>query len=360
MDIYGYIMDMPNRILLNDRIPSELAKLLAEIDEFRGRWESLKNIAPDRLSVLRKVATIASIGSSTRIEGARLSDAQVEELLSHVSRHAFRNRDEEEVAGYSDAMNLVFDSFPDIPITENHIKQLHGILLKYSSKDARHKGEYKKLPNHLEAYDPSGRSLGVVFETATPFKTPLLMASLVEWYHRETAEKNHHPLLVIGAFIVHFLAIHPFQDGNGRLSRVLTTLMLLQQRYEHASYCSLESIIEDNKDRYYLALRKAQTSFESDHSGMEEWLRFFLVTLKKQKDILAQKMEKEKILSTQGLPEIDGKLLALIRKRGRMTVSDAVEKTGANRNTVKKHLQALVVKKLIQQHGVGKGTWYSG
>ncbi|MFH0921596.1 MAG: hypothetical protein V1913_14685 [Fibrobacterota bacterium] len=144
------------------------------------------------------------------------------------------------------------------------------------------------------------------------------------------------------------------------MSRVLTTLMLLRQRYAYAPYCSLESIVEENKGRYYLALRKAQTSFKREHSGMEDWLRFFLVMLKKQKDLLAERLEKEKLLSNVGLPEISLKLLALFRKNGRMTASGAVVKTGANRNTLKKHLQALVRKKLIKQQGVGKGTWYSG
>ena len=162
MDIF---MDMDYKIIMPARVSSDMVKLISEIDEFKGRWEALKNLTPHRLSSLRKVATIASVGSSTRIEGARLSDAEVEELLSNINRHSFRSRDEEEVAGYADAMNLVFDSPGDIPITENHIKQLHHVLLKHSTKDARHKGEYKKLPNNVEAFDATGKSMGVVFET---------------------------------------------------------------------------------------------------------------------------------------------------------------------------------------------------
>lgn len=154
MDIF---MDMDYKIIMPARVSSDMVKLISEIDEFKGRWEALKNLTPHRLSSLRKVATIASVGSSTRIEGARLSDAEVEELLSNINRHSFRSRDEEEVAGYADAMNLVFDSPGDIPITENHIKQLHHVLLKHSTKDARHKGEYKKLPNNVEAFDATGK-----------------------------------------------------------------------------------------------------------------------------------------------------------------------------------------------------------
>ncbi|RPI76002.1 MAG: Fic family protein [Desulfobacteraceae bacterium] len=350
---------MSYQIILNLQIPSDLSNLIAEIDEFKGRWESLKNSAPDHLSVLRKVATIASISSSTRIEGARLSDADVENLLKNIGPYSFRNRDEEEVVGYADALNLIFDSYAAIPIAENHMKQLHGILLKYSGKDQRHKGEYKKQPNHVEAFDKDGKSIGVVFETATPFDTPFYMKDLTAWYAREITERTLHPLLIIGGFVVHFLAIHPFQDGNGRMARILTTLMLLQQGYEYVPYCSLESIVEENKEQYYLALRKAQTSFKSDHAGMEEWLRYLLRMLKKQKDILAARLEEQNALVLTRLPDLSAAILQHVSNRTKATLSVLMTLTNANRNTLKKHLQALVKKGLLKKHGVRKGTWYT-
>ena len=353
-------MDMAYSVVLNKSIPTDIVNLISEIDEFKGRWAALKNLAPDRLSFLRKVATIASIGSSTRIEGARLTDMQVEELLSNIGRHSFHSRDEEEVAGYADAMNCVFDSFAEIPITENHIKQLHGMLLRYSSKDVRHKGDYKKLPNNVEALDANGKRIGIVFDTATPFNTPLYMRDLLDWYTRESTEGTYHPLLVIGAFIVHFLAIHPFQDGNGRLSRILTTLALLKEGYLYVPYCSVESIIEENKDRYYLALRRAQASFKKKHEGMEEWLRFFLGTLKKQKDILRKRIEEENRLSLTELPTLSGAIVHHALMHGKVTISDIVKFTKSNRNTIKKHLENLVKKGALRKHGIGKGTWYSG
>jgi Fic family protein len=356
MDIF---MGMDYKIILPARVPSDLVKLISEIDEFKGRWEALKNLTPDRLSMLRKVATVASVGSSTRIEGARLSDAEVEELLSNVGSHSFMSRDEEEVAGYADAMNLVFDSFKDISITENHIKQLHHVLLKHSTKDERHKGEYKKLSNNVEAFNTAGKSVGIVFETASPFKTPFYMKNLATWYGTEKKDRLNHPLLDIGAFIVHFLAIHPFQDGNGRLSRVLTTLMLLQEGYLYVPYCSLESIVEENKDRYYLSLRKAQTSFKTGRHELDEWLRFFLSALKKQKDILQDRIHQEKTLSTTDLPVLSRMLLQIVRSREQSTVSDLVTLSKANRNTIKKHLKSLVEKQLIRQQGIKKGAWYS-
>jgi Fic family protein len=352
-------MDMNYKIILSLQVPSDISNLIAEIDEFKGRWEALKNIVPDKLSVLRKVATIASIGSSTRIEGANLSDAEVDEVLSNIGRHLFKNRDEEEVAGYADAMNLIFDSHTDISLSENHIRQLHGISLKYSDKDQRHKGEYKKFPTNVEAFDGDGKSVGIVFETAKPFETPLYMRDLVEWFETALKERIHHPLLIIGAFVVHFLAIHPFQDGNGRLSRILTTLMLLRQGYAYVPYCSLESIVEESKEQYYLSLRRAQKSIKTNHLGIEEWLRYFLKALKKQKDILQKRLEEEKTLSLTEMPALSMLILNLTNTQTKVTVSDVQKSTKANRNTIKKHLQALTKKGLLKKHGEKKGTWYT-
>ena len=221
------------------RITSELVTAIGQIDEFKGRWESLGNLAPERLWALRKIATIESVGSSTRIEGVRLTDGEIERLLSGVQTQSFRTRDEQEVAGYAKLMELIFESYADIPLTENHIHQLHGVLLKHSDKDVRHRGHYKKLPNHVEAFDEAGRSLGVIFETATPFDTPRLMEELVALTTQAFAEGHHHPLLIVGHFVVRFLAIHPYQDGNGRLSRALTTLLLLRAGYSYVPYSSL-------------------------------------------------------------------------------------------------------------------------
>ena len=229
-------------------IDTAILNLIAELDEFKGRWEMLGRLTPDTLQSLRKVATSESVGSSTRIEGARLSDHQVEALLANLDINSFRSRDEEEVAGYAEAMGTVFDSWEHIPMTENHIKQIHGMLLKYSTKDTAHRGEYKKFPNNVEAFAPDGKSIGVIFETATPFDTPQLMTYLVESTRQALADRELHPLLIVAAFVVHFLAIYPFQDGNGRLSPVLTTLLLLRSGYRDVPYSSMERILEANKD----------------------------------------------------------------------------------------------------------------
>ncbi len=208
----------------NIQISPEMLTLIAEIDEFRGAWRALGTLAPERLSALRRVATIESIGSSTRIEGSRLSDREVERLLKNLEIRSYATRDEQEVAGYAEAMEAVFRAWAEIPITENHIKQLHRDLLQFSEKDERHRGEYKTLSNSVAAFDDAGQQIATVFETATPFDTPRRMAELITWLRESQEMKRLHPLLAIGIFIVVLLEIHPFQDGNGRVSRVLTTL----------------------------------------------------------------------------------------------------------------------------------------
>jgi Fic family protein len=336
-------------------ITKDILRLVAEVDEFKGEWKALENLAPDRLKALKKIATIESVGSSTRIEGVRLTDREVEQLLSGLDTRSFRSRDEEEVVGYAEAMNLVFASFQEILITENHIKQLHSILLKYSLKDVRHRGEYKKFPNHVEAFDHNGKSLGIIFETASPFETPIKMDTLLKWTNHNLEAKELHPLLTIAIFIVHFLAIHPFQDGNGRLSRILTTLLLSQNGYSYIPYSSLESIVEQNKDNYYL--RKAQRTLDTDDSGLEIWILFFLNCLKKQKDNLVQKIEREHKMIK--FPALSNQILEIIKKHGQATISNIQSITNANRNTIKIRLRELVADKYLIKNGRGKSTWYT-
>lgn len=340
-------------------LTQEMLKLISEIDEFKGRWEALKTLSPERLKQLRKVATIESIGSSTRIEGAKLTDLQVETLLSNLSSTSFKTRDEQEVAGYAEAMDVVFQAYEDMAITENHIRQLHQTLLRHSSKDERHRGDYKKLPNHVVALDENGKEIGVIFETATPFNTPREMEALVKWANKAISENSLHSLLIVAVFIVVFLAIHPFQDGNGRLSRALTTLMLMRAGYAYVPYASLESIVEDNKDLYYKALRRTQATLHTESPDWEPWIGFFLRCLKKQKGNLEAKVGKEKIADDAHLPTLSVHILNLLKTNERLTISELIAQTGANRNTLKIRLRELVAVGRIQQHGKARATWYS-
>jgi len=340
------------------RITPEMLSLISGIDEFKGAWRALGTLAPERLLALRRVATIESIGSSTRIEGSKLSDREVERLLSNLEIKAFAHRDEQEVAGYADVMETVFASWPEIAVTENHIRQLHRDLLRYSEKDEPHRGHYKTTSNSVAAFDAEGRHVGIVFETATPFDTPRLMAELLAWFNATIQDNALHPLLAIGIFVVVFLEIHPFQDGNGRLSRVLTTLLLLRAGYAYVPYSSLESVIEQSKEAYYLALRGTQGTIRSDAPEWTPWLLFFLKALQRQMRRLRQKVEREKLL-LEKLPELSVKILDHVRDHGRVTVSDAVRFTGASRNTLKPHFKSLLERGLLTLHGRGRGAWYS-
>ena len=340
------------------RITPEILKLIGDIDEFKGRWKVIQTLAPEKLTSLRRIATIESVGSSTRIEGSKLTDAKVEKLLSGLQTKSFTSRDEQEVAGYADAMDMIFDGYEAITPTENHIKQLHGVLLKHSTKDQDHRGHYKKVNNHVEAFGPNGESLGVVFETATPFETPAWMKELVEWFNQSVNEESHHPLILIGIFIVVFLAIHPFKDGNGRLSRVLTTWLLLRAGYGYVPYSSMEGVIEQNKDGYYIALRRTQQSIRKEEQSWEPWLVFFLKTMLKQKDNLAVKVKQEQSLRAS-LPALSRQILELAKTRGEITVKEIEDATSANRNTIKAHLKKLSEQLYLAQIGKGRGTRYT-
>ena len=347
---------MPLDPFKNLSLTPDLLRLVGEIDEFKGAWRALGSLAPDRLATLRRIATVESVGASTRIEGARLTDREVDVLLSNLDLGSFRSRDEQEVAGYADATNMVFDSWREIPLSENHIKQLHGVLLKFSARDEHHRGNYKGTPNNVEAFDERGRSVGVIFETASPSDTPRLMHELVGWTNRELQKNDHHPLLVVAVFIVRFLAVHPFQDGNGRLARVLTNLALLRLGYTYMPFSSLERVVEENREQYYRALRSAQMTLDRDESGLGNWLRFFLLCLLSQKNTLAEKVKKERLMTS--LAALDEELLQLARHHGRLTLATAFKVTKANRNTIKLHLRQLVQAGHIQLRGKGRSSWY--
>lgn len=335
-------------------ISGEMLKIIAETDEFKGAWNAVSQI-PEKLSSLKKVATIESIGSSNRIEGNTLSDKQVETILSNIRQQSFATRDEQEVAGYADLMENIFDNYEIIPFTENYIKQLHKILLSYSAKDENHRGEYKKLANSVAAFDADGREIGVVFETVTPFETPAKMRELVAEIRELFEDKALHPLILTGLFVVHFLAIHPFQDGNGRMSRALTTLLLLKSGYSYVPYSSMESIIEENKSSYYKALRNSQKTFKTANVNYDYWLTFFLQTVLKQKIRLEKKIA---LQQTHGLSLTSNRIMSLFANRSQWTSAEISAETSIKIATVKKALAELVKAGYLIKNGSTRGAWY--
>ena len=208
----------------------------------------------------------------------------------------------------------------------------------------------------MEAFAEDGGSVGIIFETASPFNTPFMMAEIIEWFNKESEKREFHPLLLIAVFLVNFLAIHPFQDGNGRLSRILTTLMLLKSGYSYVPYSSSEKIIEDIKDQYYIALKRAQSTLYKDNEKLNEWILFFLKSLRKQVSVLEYKIETEKVIAQ--LPPLSQEIVQIAEQHGKVMVRDAQRITGANRNTIKAHIANLVRNGRLKMVGRGKGTWY--
>ena len=230
-------------------------------------------------------------------------------------------------------------------------------MLRHIEKDSRHRGQYKTNSNSVAAFDEDGVQVGIVFETASPFDTPRLMGELLTWLNDERDKALLHPLLIIAIFVVVFLEIHPFQDGNGRLSRILTTLLLIQAGYTYVPYSSLESVIELNKEAYYLALRQTQGSIRSDAPNWQPWLAFFLRSMAEQVRRLEKKVERERIVLAT-LPDLSLQIVEFTREHGRITIGDAIKLTGVSRNTLKQHFRQLVERGHLNQQGSGRGVWY--
>jgi Fic family protein len=322
-------MIQPNSI----QITPEILALIAQIDEFKGAWRALGTLAPDRLAALRRVASIESIGSSTRMAGGKLSDREVERLLSDAQIMSFTSIDEQAVAGYAEVVEMALSSGQDIPFTEDLIQQLHRDLLIYSEQDAAHRGHYNNIPNKL-------------------------MTELMAWFNQALEARQWHPLLLIALWVVVFLEIHPFQDGNGRLSRLLTTLLLLRAGYAYVPYSSLENIIEQNRAAYEQALQQTQATIRSDTPDWQPWLLFFLRSLAEQARRLNIKGEREKQVFA-ALPGLSLQIVEIARGHGRVSMGDVIKLTGVSRNTLKQHFRALVAQGHLSRQGSGRGVWYT-
>lgn len=268
----------------------------------------------------------------------------------------FTDRDKQEVRGYFELLENVFTSWRHTPFTEGVIKQLHRELLKYAEKDERHRGEYKKMENSVEMFDESGKSVGVIFETAPAYLTPKRMGELVGRTADALKQGESHPLVIIGNLLVEFLAIHPFQDGNGRLSRILTNLLLLKAGYEYAPYVSHEKLVEDNKADYYVALRKSQLSLGTERQNVTPWLEFFLTVS------LQQARQAIELLSHENIEKIlSPKQLAVWRHLEiveEATAGDIAKATGVARPTVSQAIDVLLRLKKIERIGQGRTTRY--
>jgi len=337
-------------------IPVEIWSKITQIDELKGQWIAGARLSPQVLGRLKRSVLITSTGASTRIEGARLSDEDVEKLMRGIDIQKFTDRDKQEVKGYYELLENVFDSWKNLRLNESAIKHFHKELLKFVKKDETYRGDYKKTENKVHMLNAAGESLGVLFDTTPAYLTPKEMQELVLWTKEALEEKKYHPLLIVGNFLVEFLQIHPFQDGNGRLSRVLTNLLLLKEGYLYMPYISHEKLVEDNKPEYYLALRQSQKTLKTDKETITPWLDFFLTIFLKQSQMavwLLSKENIEKLLSKKQLS-----VWQYLQGVDEATPGEIAKKANVVRPTVSQALDKLLRLKKVERIGLGRGTRY--
>ena len=336
--------------------PANILTLIASIDELKGRWMAGANLHPQILGRLKQSVLITSTGASTRIEGAKLSDSDVEDLMRGISMQKFKDRDIQEVKGYFELLKNVFDSWQSIKLNEGTIKHFHQEILKYVEKDTFHRGQYKVTENKVQMVDAKGNIVGTIFDTTPVYLTPIEMQELVEWTIKAIKEQKYHPLLTIANFVVEFLKIHPFRDGNGRISRILTNLLMLQAGYLYMPYVSHEKLVEEKKQEYYVALRKTQITFKSEKTDLIPWLTFFLNI------IFIQSKEAVNLLTANNVEKtLSGKQLAVLeylQKVKEATPGDIAKETKVARPTVNQVLEKLISIKKIERMGMGRSTRY--
>ena len=343
----------------NKRIPltqSILAKI-AKIDQFKGLWQGSIRLSPQILGRLKSWVIITSTGASTRIEGAQMTDEEIARFLRGLKSKHPKSRDEQEVAGYADLIGRIFDNWKTIKLTEGWILQFHSVLLHFSKKDKTHKGKYKDSPNTVVMRNKEGKEI-ILFNPTPPHLVKSEMQTAIEWTNEQLEIGQIHPLLIMSNFIFEFLAIHPFKDGNGRISRALTNLLLLRAGYSYVPYVSLDEIIEETRTEYYLALRSTQKKHKTKHENTTPWVEYLLDTLVKQTEKARKIMEEdqpEKLLSQKHL-----QIYHLFKKNKELGVAE-ISKLLKNKTplvSIKQALSRLVALKLIERIGQGRSTRY--
>ena len=347
---------MENRFEKRATLSQEILQKITKIDEFKGLWKGSLRLSPQTLGRLKRSVLITSTGASTRIEGSRMSDKEVARLIQGLKSTPPKGRDAQEVAGYADLLGRIFDNWKTLKITEGQILHFHQILLNFSEKDRTHKGKYKTTDNIVVMRKEDGTEV-VIFEPTKPYLTKKEMDDVLHWLDGEMKKGETHPLMLIANFIFEFLAIHPFRDGNGRLSRALTTLLLLKFGYTYVPYVSLDEIIEEKKIDYYLALRKTQSKHKTKKEDITPWLNFLLDALieqiKRAKNIMEEdqpeKLLSEKQLLVYQLFEVDTLSVSEISR----LLNESIPMV-----TLKQALARLVALSLIERIGLGRGSRY--
>lgn len=349
---------LSTRLQLPAALTETIYAMIAEIDAVKNTYRLSNRLLPQTIERLTQSVIVTSTGASNRIEGNRLSDEAVEALYRNLRIKSFKTRDEQEVAGYIEMLERIFENHADIPITENQILQLHKDMLAYSDKDQGHKGRYKFGPNRVEAKDQSGNVVGIIFDPTPPHLTDKEMRELIDWYQWALAEKFKHPLILIANFAFEYLAIHPFQDGNGRTSRLLTNLMLLQHGYAFTTLVSHEKLIESSKAEYYLALNQTQRTWKSAHEDISPWLTYLFDIFLKQARAAQSILERDQFEYLLSAKQLAFWTWAQALGRKEFSRGDVIQALGFPPRTVEQIMKKMLDMKKLEQLGRGRATRY--
>ena len=334
------------------KIDWKLIKLISEIDRFDAKWTAIERREGLSLRELKSIATVRSVGASNRIEGNRMSDEEVDVLLQKIDTKNLTDRDSQEVVGYFEVLDLISESYENIGVTESHIKSLHNSLMKYSAKDEWHKGNYKLHSNAVESTFPDGKRQIIFQTTEAGLATEDAIRALLNWYNSET---EVHTLIKVATFVYDFLSVDPFQDGNGRLSRLISTLLLLKNGYNWIQYVSFEHEIENRKNEYYQVLRSCQA--QRPNEDVSIWIHFFLNCLSNIQSQLLTNLQKSGI-ETQLSPK-EKSIYSIIQNRPNIQSGAIAEKLAIPAPTVKRILSELLNKGLIEKQGSGRNVSYT-
>ena len=347
---------LSKRLNFSLELNSSVQLLLTEIDNYKGQWVGSKSLSGQFLKRLNQSIIASSTGASTRIEGSKLDDEEVERLIKDGKLRKISTRDQQEVVGYFEILETVFENYSEVKLSERSIKQIHSILQKYSEKDNRHRGGYKLQSNQVVAIDNDNKVVGVIFDPATVEETPRMMIELVEWVNEGLESKAIHPLLIISSFIFEFLSIHPFKDGNGRASRILTNLILLQNGYDFTKYVSHEKLVEEDKANYYILLRKSSAGWNTDQENISDWVVFILKIFKNQAKQAVALLNSEN--TEVFLSDTQTTIWNLFEPRKTLNRGQIFELTNIPLSTIEHSIKKLVLMEKLVVIGEGRSRRY--
>ena len=388
-------------------------KLIGQIDEFKGVWSLLGNTVTEHYLRLQRESAVNGIASSMRLSGISIQEPEINTLLTQTHPIFYRTTltsskkvnakitdsneslsinkelgsgekkyplsskdesatppplmgppepvkkffraEENEALGYFEALELAWELSKGNSLSIDQIMQLHVKLMSHSPKDQWHSGKFKISANAWKLL--GNPTMPRYFETTSTEETPTRMENLINWLNVELEQKRTHPLIIVAVFTMTFMEIHPYQDGNGRMARILTKLLTWQGGYLHTRYSSLDPIFEADRAEYFTNLEQTLVTLQRDVPDWEAWLQFFLGAVLQETQQLNANLSAER-KNFSPLPQLAVRILDLARAQGRVSIGEVIKATGGNRNTLKLHFKTLVEKGMLVKHGLGAGVWY--